>query len=92
VSEVEIILSLKKMRKTKMDRKRIHIGQYVIFVSRREYFDGRALGKIIAHNENRITISRIDNPEDTSNYSRDFTFFDVAILDTKDEFLARLQF
>jgi hypothetical protein len=74
------------------------IGRYVIFISYRGGFTGRALGKIISRrrgensNKETIKIKRIDNCEDIMNYSRNIGEENVTILDSKDEFLSRLEF
>jgi hypothetical protein len=74
------------------------IGRYVIFISYRSKFPGRALGKIISwarpcsNKEIIIRIKRIDNCEDIVTYSRSINEENVTILDSKDEFLARLEF
>lgn len=73
------------------------IGDFVIFTSYRYTFGGRALGKIIRINKHEIFIKRIDNDCDPVNYHRIIQEDlidnpEVFVLDTQDEFLARLEF
>jgi hypothetical protein len=69
-----------------------YIGKYVIFESFRYGFKGKSLGKIIAsRSKNTIEIERVDL-FDPITYTRNFDEESITILDTKDEFLARLEF
>ena len=81
------------------------IGDLVIFNSHRGNLSGKALGKIIRINrdKSRVEIKRIDIENDTIYYTRtvdehsttvnpDVFNTNVFLLDTQDEFMARLQF
>jgi hypothetical protein len=69
-----------------------YIGKYVIFESFRTGCAGKALGKIVACTGQNVEIERIDLIKDYVSYSRNIMNDDISVLDTENEFLARLQF